>query len=96
MKAPFTVDICGRTVETGELEKVDTQWADNRQVIDRVGAGLGEKLSAGLSAWKRGIRRPGQERLLERVGRASQTGLWSGTPTACLAATSTHAQAPQR
>jgi site-specific DNA recombinase len=39
-----------RVPETGELEKIDTQWADNRQVIDRVGACPGEELSDGLSA----------------------------------------------
>jgi hypothetical protein len=26
-----------RVPETGELEKIDLQWADNRKVIDRVG-----------------------------------------------------------
>ncbi|MBB4684767.1 hypothetical protein BJY18_002252 [Amycolatopsis jiangsuensis] len=45
--------------ETGELEKIDTQWADNRTVIKRVGACLGVELKGGLSAWKRGVRRPG-------------------------------------
>lgn len=39
-----------RVPETGELEKIDTQWADNRAVIERYGAVLGEELSDGLSA----------------------------------------------
>lgn len=33
-----------RVPETGELEKIDVQWADNRKVVDRVGAALGEEL----------------------------------------------------
>jgi site-specific DNA recombinase len=51
-----------RVPETGEPEQLDVQWADNRKVVDRVGA-LGEKLQGGLSAWKRGVRRPGWERV---------------------------------
>jgi DNA invertase Pin-like site-specific DNA recombinase len=65
-----TLDSYGRlsrVPETGELEKIDVQWADNRTVIKRVGAQLGEELQDGLSAWKRGVRRPGWETLLERV-----------------------------
>ncbi|MFD2494731.1 recombinase family protein [Amycolatopsis jiangsuensis] len=61
--------------ETGELEKIDTQWADNRTVITRVGACLGVELKDGLSAWKRGVRRPGWERLLERVESGESDGI---------------------
>src|SRR5881409_3560362 len=64
-----------RVPETGELEKIDTQWADNRKVIDRVGACLGEELSDGLSAWKRSVRRPGWQRLLERVESGESDGI---------------------
>ena len=46
--------------ETGELEKVEDQHADNGKVIDRVGGVLGLELSDGLSAWKKGVRRPGE------------------------------------
>lgn len=52
---PLVLDSYGRlsrVPETGELEKVETQWADNRKVIDRVGAVLVEELKDGLSAWK--------------------------------------------
>jgi DNA invertase Pin-like site-specific DNA recombinase len=61
--------------ETGELEKIDTQWADNRKVIERVGATLGEELKDGLSAWKRSVRRPGWQRLLERVESGESDGI---------------------
>lgn len=64
-----------RVPETGELEKIDTQWADNRKVIDRVGASLGEELKDGLSAWRKGVRRPGWERLLERVEAGASDGI---------------------
>lgn len=63
-----------RVPETGELEKIETQWADNRRVIDRIGAQLGAELSDGLSAWKRGVRRKGWEMLLARV----QSGVSDG------------------
>ena len=61
---PLVLDSYGRlsrVPETGELEKIDVQWTDNRKVIDHVGATLGEELSDGLFAWKRTVRRPGWE-----------------------------------
>src|SRR6266545_6428785 len=64
-----------RVPDTGELEKIETQWADNRKVIKRVGAALGEELSDGLSAWKRGVKRTGWERLLERVQSGESDGI---------------------
>lgn len=64
-----------RVPETGELEKVEVQWADNRAVIERVGAVIGEELQDGLSAWKRGVRRPGWERLLARVESGESDGI---------------------
>ncbi|MGH3450931.1 MAG: recombinase family protein, partial [Haloechinothrix sp.] len=64
-----------RVPETGELEKIDTQLADNRKVIKRLGATLGEELDDGLSAWKRRVRRPGWERLLERVRSGESDGI---------------------
>jgi site-specific DNA recombinase len=64
-----------RVPETGELEKIETQWDDNRKVIDRVGATLGEELKDGLSAWKRTVRRPGWEALLERVESGASDGI---------------------
>jgi len=75
---PLTLDSYGRlsrVPETGELEKIDVQWADNRKVIKRVGAVLGEELRDGLSAWKKGVRRPGWERLLERVELGESDGV---------------------
>ncbi len=64
-----------RVPETGELEKIETQLADNRTVIARLGGVLGEELSDGLSAWKRGVRRKGWERLLERVESGESDGI---------------------
>ncbi|WP_051385976.1 recombinase family protein [Actinokineospora inagensis] len=61
--------------ETGELEKIETQWADNRLVIERRGAVLGEELSDGLSAWNLRVRRPDWERLLERVESGESDGI---------------------
>lgn len=64
-----------RVPETGELEKIETQWADNRRVIERYDVDLGEELSDGLSAWKRKVKRPGWERLLERVQSGESDGV---------------------
>lgn len=75
---PLVLDSYGRlsrVPETGEIEKIETQWADNRKVIDRVGAVLGAELKDGLSAWKRTVRRPGWEALLERVESGKSDGI---------------------
>ena len=64
-----------RMPDTGELEKIETQWADNRRVIERLGGVLGAELDDGLSAWKKGVRRPGWERLLERVQAGVSDGI---------------------
>lgn len=61
--------------ETGEWEKVETQHSDNRRVIDRVGGMLGVQLDDGVSAWQRGTRRKGWERLLERVESGASDGI---------------------
>jgi DNA invertase Pin-like site-specific DNA recombinase len=60
---------------TGEFEKIETQWADNRKVIDRFGGTLGKELDDGLSAWKKNVRRPGWEKLLERVASGESHGI---------------------
>lgn len=60
---------------TGEFEKIETQWADNRAVIERLGGVLGRELDDGLSAWKRNVRRPGWETLLERVRSGISNGI---------------------
>ncbi|MGH3760529.1 recombinase family protein [Actinophytocola sp.] len=60
---------------TGEFEKIETQWADNRGAIDRLGGVLGVELEDGLSAWRKGVRRPGWERLLERVQSGASNGI---------------------
>src|SRR6266571_6861024 len=60
---------------TKELEKIEDQWSDNDGVIDRLGGVLGERLSDGLSAWKRNVRRPGWEQLLERVAAGESDGI---------------------
>ncbi|MEV0088195.1 recombinase family protein [Saccharopolyspora sp. NPDC050642] len=64
-----------RVPETGELEKIETQHADNRTVIERLGGVLGEELDDGLSAWKKGVRRPDWETLLERVRTGESDGI---------------------
>jgi DNA invertase Pin-like site-specific DNA recombinase len=56
-----------RVPETGELEKIDTQHADNHKTIERHGARVGLDLDDGLSAWKEGVRRKDWEKLLQRV-----------------------------
>ena len=60
---------------TEELEKIEDQFADNAQVIERMGGMLGEALSDGLSAWKRTVKRKGWERLLERVESGESDGI---------------------
>jgi DNA invertase Pin-like site-specific DNA recombinase len=60
---------------THELEKIDTQHHDNDTTIQRHGGRLGLRLDDGLSAWKRDVRRPGFERLLERAGRGESQGI---------------------
>lgn len=75
---PLVLDSYGRlsrVPETGELEKIETQWADNAKVIERVGAVLGEQLKDGLSAWNRKVHRPGWQRLLERVESGESDGI---------------------
>ncbi len=61
--------------DTGEFEKIETQWADNRKVIKRLDGVLGEELEDGLSAWRKGVRRPGWEKLLERVRSGVSNGI---------------------
>ncbi|MCK2258303.1 recombinase family protein [Crossiella sp. S99.1] len=56
-----------RVPDTGELEKIATQLADNKNRIKHVGGQLGEEFSDGMSAWKAGVRRPDWEKMLERA-----------------------------
>ncbi|MCK2237170.1 MULTISPECIES: recombinase family protein [unclassified Crossiella] len=63
-----------RVPDTGELEKIETQWDDNRARIAKVGK-LGLELSDGLSAWKKGVVRPDWEKLLERVRAGISQGI---------------------
>ncbi|MGH3903442.1 MAG: recombinase family protein, partial [Pseudonocardiaceae bacterium] len=65
---------------SGRLEKVETQHADNGEVITRLGGVLGEQISDNsLSAWDPRVRRAGWERLLERVASRACEGvvLWN-------------------
>ncbi|MGH3905184.1 MAG: recombinase family protein, partial [Pseudonocardiaceae bacterium] len=65
---------------SGRLEKVETQHADNGEVITRLGGVLGEQISDNsLSAWDPTVRRGGWERLLERVASRACEGvvLWN-------------------
>jgi hypothetical protein len=42
---------------TRELEKIETQHADNKKTIKRHGGVLGDPLDGGVTAWKTGVRR---------------------------------------
>ncbi|WP_410598811.1 recombinase family protein [Amycolatopsis sp. lyj-90] len=62
------------------LEKCETQHADNREVIGRLGGALGEEISdPKLSAWNPKVRRPGWERVMKRVAARACDGvvLWN-------------------
>lgn len=61
--------------ETGELEKIETQHEDNHKVIDRLGGVLGLDLDDGMSAWRKGAKRPDWERLLERLESGESDGV---------------------
>ena len=60
--------------ETGELEKIEDQHAENRKVIERVGGALRLESADGLSAWKRGVRHKDWDRLLVRVESGESDG----------------------
>ncbi|OAP29021.1 hypothetical protein A4R44_00815 [Amycolatopsis sp. M39] len=66
--------------QAGKLEKCATQHADNREVIERLGAVLGEEVSdPKLSAWNPKVRRPGWERIMKRIAARASDGvvLWN-------------------
>jgi len=66
--------------QAGKLEKCETQHADNRDVIDRLGGVLGEEISdPKLSAWNPKMHRPGWERIMKRVAARASDGvvLWN-------------------
>lgn len=66
--------------QAGKLEKCETQHADNRDVIDRLGGVLGEEISdPKLSAWNPKVHRPGWERIMKRVAARASDGvvLWN-------------------
>ncbi len=51
---------------SGKLEKVETQHADNHDVITRLGGVLGEDIDdPKLSAWNPKVRRPGWDWMME-------------------------------
>lgn len=54
---------------------IEDQWADNRNVIERLGATLGKELDDGASAWKRKARRPGWDELLEWMAQGLSDGV---------------------
>jgi hypothetical protein len=64
-----------RMPETGELEKIETQHADNHQVIKRSGGVLGLDLDDGMSAWRKGARRADWEHLLSRLESGESDGV---------------------
>jgi site-specific DNA recombinase len=77
-RQPPVLDSCGRlsrVPETGELEKIETQHADNHKVIERVGGVVGRDFSDGLPAWKRSVRRKGWEEMLDRVRSGDSDGI---------------------
>lgn len=57
----------------GKEENVENQLDDIRKIIANNGWTVGELYSDGMSAWKRGVRRPGWDALIERM-RAGTTG----------------------
>jgi DNA invertase Pin-like site-specific DNA recombinase len=66
--------------QAGKLEKCETQHADNRDVIERLGGVLGEEISdPKLSAWNPRVQRPGWERIMKRVAARACDGvvLWN-------------------
>jgi site-specific DNA recombinase len=60
---------------TTELEKIDNQHADNAEVIERSGGVVGELFQDGLSAWKKGVRRPDWEQVLARLESGESDGV---------------------
>jgi site-specific DNA recombinase len=68
---------CPAVSETGELEKIDIQWADNRKVIDRVGGLL-----------MRVVGPAGQS----RTARPATTSPWTDTEARREAGRSSYAQ----
>ncbi|RSN49435.1 recombinase family protein [Amycolatopsis sp. WAC 04197] len=63
-----------------KIEKCETQHADNREVIDRLGGVLGEEISdPKLSAWNPKVHRPGWERIMKRIAARACDGvvLWN-------------------
>ncbi|ANZ42603.1 hypothetical protein BBK82_09185 [Lentzea guizhouensis] len=60
---------------TLELEKVEDQHKDNQATIHRHGGSLGLELSDGLSAWKKNVKRPDFERLLDRAAQRLSQGI---------------------
>jgi hypothetical protein len=57
------------------LEKIDNQHDDDDATVQRHGGRLGLRLDDGLSAWKRDVRQPGGELLLERASGADSQGI---------------------
>lgn len=62
-------------LDAKELEKIDTQHADNATVIERSGGVAGELFEDGLSAWKKDVHRPGWERVLARLESGESDGV---------------------
>jgi len=61
--------------DSGDLAKIADQHRDNSALIGRLGATLGEELSDGASARKRGTRRPGWDEILERLRSGASHGV---------------------
>ncbi|MGB3438587.1 MAG: recombinase family protein [Actinophytocola sp.] len=60
---------------TGEVEKIDTQLGDNRDLIARLGGQVGVELSDGISAWRRDAVRKGWRKLLDRAESGESDGI---------------------
>src|SRR5687768_5320420 len=78
---PPVIDIYARLFRNpdGKIEKIEDQVADCRAVAERRGLTVGEvHADDNLSAWKRRVRRPGWEAMLERIesGKASGIIVW--------------------
>lgn len=67
---PLVVDLYARLSRNpdGQLEKIETQLADCEAVAQRRGWQVGERLDdPNMSAWRRGRKRKGWDRLLDRI-----------------------------
>lgn len=59
----------------GKEENIEDQLVDMEATARRMGVTVGERFTDGKSAWKRGVRRPGWERLIDRMKNGESDGV---------------------